>query len=275
MVEELSPFANVLVGNDPPAAETPPADPDQPAAETPPTATADLEPESEPADDTAAETPPTELSVTDLAERLDMSVEDLYRDLKLDLRDGESVTLGQFKDQAKDLQRANVLLNSAEESKLSGENELLRKNRELQLVASRLGRQPSEAERVEAAKVYADYVDRENSHALDAISDWSDTAVRSEDLKSISALMSEYGFTAAEQGATVDHRHVKLLRDYDQLRRRLKAAGESEVRTRHEQPSGKRRRTAERKKTATQRFKSGELSQGDAILQAIADGAEQ
>ena len=275
MSEDLSHAASILAGIDPPEAETPTPDQDQPEAETPPTAKADSEPESEQTDQVEAETPPTELTVTDLAERLDMSVEDLYRDLKLDLRDGETVSLGDFKDKAKDLQRANVLLNKAEESKLSGENELLRKNREMQLVAQRLGRNATEAEQAEAAKLYTDYVDRETTRTMETILDWSDKAVRIEDLKSISALMSEYGFTSAEQGATVDHRQVKLLRDYDQLRRRLKSAGESEVRTRRNQPSGKRRKAAERKKTAQARFKSGELDQTQAILQAIADGAEQ
>ena len=273
MIEEsLSQEASILAGIDPTEDETPTPDTDQPGDETPPTATADSEPQSEPAAEPGDETPDTALTVTELAERLEMSVEDLYRDLKIDLRDGESLSLGDFKDQAKDLQRSRVLLDKAEDVRLTGENELLRKNRELQVVAQRLGRPPTAAEQAEAAQLYGQYVDRENSSAMEAIPDWSDSGVRTEDLKSISALMTEYGFSASEQGATVDHRHVKLLRDYDQLRRRLKVAGESEVRDRKNQPSGRRRKTAARKKTAQTRFHSGEISQGQAVLQAIAEG---
>ena len=275
MSEDLSPTASILAGIAPPEPETAPTDEEQPEVETPPTAKVDSEPESDEIAEPEPETAPTAMTVTELAEKLDISVEDLYQDLTLDLRDGETITLGEFKDQAKDLQRANVLLNKAEETKVSGENELLRKGREYKLVAQRLGREPTPEERTEAANLYSQYVERENSNTLDVISDWSDKAVRTEDLKSISTLLSEYGFSAAEQGATVDHRQVKLLRDYDQLRRRLKSAGDAEVRTRRNQPSGKRRKAAARKKTAQDRFKSGELNQNQAILQAIADGAEQ
>ena len=271
MANELSPLAGVLLGQSPPGVEEPQPGPDEKDQEADPSAEAKSEPESDLTITPKVEEP-AELTVAKLAAKLDMPVEDLYRDLVLDMG-GENVSLGSFKDRAKDLARSEQLLNDATQSKLESENQILRSNRELALAAQRLGRQPTDAEKRQAEQLHQEYVKVENQRTMAAIHDWQDQAVRTEDLENIASLMGEYGFSPTEMQGTVDHRHVKLLRDYSALRVRLKKAATSEVRKGKPIKSAKRRIEAA-PKTAAERYKAGELSQQQAVLAAIADGAK-
>ena len=273
MVEELSQFARVLTGETPePAPEGAATDEPAPDPEGDQSATGADEPETSPETPPEPTEGPITLTVKDLADKLDIKPAELYSSLQIDVG-GKSISLSEFKDRAKDLQRADDMLTDARDHALTSENDLLRKNRALQLAMQQLGRPLTDAEVQRAATIHNEYAREQEALSVAAISDWKDPARQNADYKLIGALLSDYGYTPAESGAIHDHRLVKILRDFSTLTERLKLAGKSEVVT--NRPGGKsRRKSAPSTKTAGERFKSGELSSSQAILVAIADGAK-
>ena len=273
MAEELSELASILTGNPKEADESQDANTEDTNQEIDSSAT-EQEPVKAPETDREAPEKAATLSVKDLAEKLDMRPQDLYGSLEIDVG-GQKITLSELKDRGKDLFSAETKLAKAEEHTLTSENDLLRKNRELALATQRLGREPTATERAEADHLHQEFVSHENRATLQAIPDWSDPATQSSDVTLIGETLTEYGFSPVEISNIFDHRQVKMLRDYALLRKRLKTAGESEVRSVKNQASGSRRKSAPTNKSAKDRFKAGELTQTQAVLTAIADGATQ
>lgn len=267
MSEELSPAAAILTG-----VPAPDSDPDENLdesesldQETDPLAVEDV---PEAASD--AEQAPT--TVKELAEKLGVRPAELYNMLKIDTGDGESMTLSEMKDRAKDLKQSDKLLADSAEKQLSAENEILRRNRELQLVAQKIGRNPTEAERAEATATFNQYAKEQKAMTLDVIGDWADPAVQRVELKLIGETLTEYGFRPSEIEAILDHRQVKLLRDYTKLRQRLKDAGASEVKVNRKQKVASKRKSAPTKQSPTELFKAGKITKEQAILRALANG---
>ena len=271
--ETLSDFARVLTG------ETPPSEPEgAPPDESAPDPEGDQSATDSDASETAPEPPlepPEEaitLTVKDLATRLETTPAQLYKSLMIDVG-GKSLSLSDIKDRAKDLHRADDMLTDAREHALTSENDLLRKNRALQIAMQQLGRPLTEAEVQRAADIHNEYAREQQTLSVAAIADWKDPARQNADYKLIGALLADYGYTPAETGAIHDHRLVKILRDFSTLKGRIEAAGKSEVVTTHKQGK-KRRLSAPSKRSAVKRYQAGELSQSAAVLAAIADGAK-
>ena len=278
--EGLSEAAGILTGGPQPTeAETPEPEPAQPEPETPAaetllSATDPGEPETSPEQPPEATEGPQTLTVKELAAKLETTPRALYEALQVDIG-GEQMTLGAFKDRAKDLIAADTKLTDAQKHVDSSEMDILRKTRALNIAMQTLGRTPTEAEVQRAADIHNEYAREQAKLTIDVIPAWSDPAVMNADHAKMGALLSEYGFTPVESGAIHDYRHVKLLRDFSALRDRLKTAAKSEVTDNRNQSSGKRRRSAPTKKSAVERFHSGELSQNQAVLAAIAAGAKK
>ena len=118
---ELSEVASILTGNAPEpdesqeAPETDQIDESLSASEEPEQA----EPEVE---------IPTKLTVKDIAEKLELTPEQVYETLNLKIGD-EEISLGSLKDGVQDLNRANELRESAESHKTESENDILRQRR--------------------------------------------------------------------------------------------------------------------------------------------------
>ena len=278
-VEELSEAAGILTGGPQPTepegapADKAESDPETPEPEGVQSATDPGEPETSPEPPPDAPEGPQTLTVKQLAAKLELTPKALYEALQVDIG-GEQMTLGAFKDRAKDLIAADTKLADAQKHVDGSEMDILRKTRALNLAMTTLGRRPTEAEVQRAADIHNEYAREQAKLTIDVIPAWKDTAVMNADHASMGALLGEYGFTPIESGAIHDYRHVKLLRDFSVLRDRLKTAKKSEVTANRNQSSGKRRKSAPTKKSAVERFHSGELSQNQAVLAAIADGAK-
>jgi len=65
---------------------------------------------------------------------------------------------------------------------------------------------------------------RENQRMLEVIPEWEDNTVFQTDRKVMQSLAGEYGFSEREFKTVSDHRLVKLLRDYSNLRSRVEKA---------------------------------------------------
>ena len=273
MSEGLSSAASILTGAvAEPDAETQQSEP-LPDQETDHSATDVEATETASGTDQAEVETPKALTVKQLAEKLDMTPQQLYAQLSLDMG-GKSLTLSEVKDRAKELVMSDKKLADASAFVLQAENELLRKNRELELVQKRIGRAPTEQESQEAAYQHNQYVQKENAATIASISDWTDPAVQVADCRLIGETLTDYGFSPAEVGNTVDHRWVKLTRDFAVMRKRLQDVGTTEVKAvPNQQPQGKRR-VQRPKQTALTAFKSGELGMNEAIISAIAEGSK-
>lgn len=231
----------------------------------------DTDPPDEPA---PAEELPLPDSVTALAERLGVKPAEIYSSLKLDL-DGTSVSLGEFKDRAKDLNRIDELTLDAEGRKTDSENEVMRQQRALSIAMQSLGRTLTPGEIERSDRIYGEYLRSENAKTLGIIGEWSDATVQNTELRAIGALMSEYGMSPAEIKAVADHRQIKILNDFSRLRKRVADAKES-LHRKHKNQSGKSRRKTSDKpiERAKAAHKAGKLETNSMILALIADGAK-
>ncbi|MCP4465868.1 MAG: hypothetical protein GY813_03835 [Halieaceae bacterium] len=199
-----------------------------------------------------------------LAEKLEMQPKDLYA---VELGDG--LTIGQLKDRMKDLTEADTLRDKAEAHKIQTENELMSKRRELALVQQNLGREPTPAEQVQAEQQWEAYVSHETSQTMKAIPDWAEPSVMEAERDGIVELLQGYGFSQSEMAATIDHRQVKLLRDYSKLLKRISGAG-TEVKTKAPKPGRKQRKRAQTSSDGIMAdVKSGKLSAQDGIAQLL------
>ena len=269
MVEGLSDAASILTG--PPASEeeTPVSQTPDPVQETEPVSS-EQAPETPAADNVPPEKA-EQLSVKELAKTLDITPAQLYARLQITVGD-QKMSLGEFKDRARQLHDADTTLTDADAHALKSGNEVLRQNRALSIALKRLGRPLTDAELSEGDTLQSEYIKEQNRLTLAAIPGWSDTAVQNDEVAQIGVLLTEYGFSPVEASQVVDHRTIKIFRDFVTQSKRLKVAGESVIAPKSA-PSGKaKRKTAPDKRTATDRYKAGELSQRDAITAIISEG---
>ena len=265
--EQLSEVAGILTGAPPPEGETPPTpEPVVEGEETPPSA-------EEPTEEGSSSDEPAPMTVKQLAAKLEMTPKQVYSALSLDMG-GKSLTLGEIKDRAKELVKSDKTLADAESHQLAAENEILRKHQALALTIKAIGRQPSEAETNQAQALHDQYVREQQGLQLTSIPDWSDAEVQQADSKLIGKVLVEYGFSPVEIGQVVDHRQVKLLRDYSRMKARLDSVSAAEVRKSQQLKGGAKRKTAPAKRDPAAAHKKGQITQNVAVLQAIADGAK-
>jgi hypothetical protein len=157
------------------------------------------------------------LDVKQAAEKLGLDPAKLY-ELQVPLADGESVTLGQLKDQAQqyralDTERQQFVRERGEwmADRLQAERELdaLLQAAPDQLFSPQL-RELAERQRAELQA-------RERERLLRAIPEWSDGATASAEVARIEALAARYGFAPAEVRGALDHRLFVMLRDLSRL----------------------------------------------------------
>ena len=229
---------------------------------------------SQPESDTGAEMSEAEqdapeaaqnLTVKALAEKLGIEPAELYQSLRIDLAEGQSVSLGEFKDRAKDLVEADALLAEASERQLTVENELLAKNQAMVRQMQQLGIQLTPEAQREADEQAKQYRAHQASLALQAMPEWKDEKARGVDIARIERIATEYGFSEAEQGILLDHRLLKLFRDFQRQRETVKA-----VRKARKKPTGGRQsqtltRGGSDVADIVSKAQSGQMSQKDAI----------
>lgn len=262
-LEQADPITDILLGNDSTDGEGQTPDESEQLVEEPSA--------GEEIDDSEAEKPAT-LTVKDLAEKLEMTPEEVYSALSIKVGDSD-LTLSQLKDGVKDLHRADELREAADEHKTQTENELLRQRREIQLAMQRY--QPTEAEQREAEREFKAYLDREDQAITDVIPEWTDPEAKKAGRAQIDQLLADYAFSPAEAKTMVDHRYVKMAHDYAKLRTRLEQA-KKEVKSSSKQASkGRRKATATGSDKAVQLHQAGKLDQASTIAAIIAEGINQ
>jgi len=265
---EVSEIASLLAGTPAPDAEPETESPD--AVETPDqeidtTAAEPEQPENQDIEDDEGE--PEPLTMKSLAEKLEIKPKDLY-----DVELGDGLTIGQLKDRFKELEVVEQTRTDAELHKVKTENEVMQQRRALETARQELGIQVTPQQQERANQQFAEYVSTETARTMEAIPEWSEPTVLEADRQGMQAMLAEYGLSEMEMTAIVDHRQVKMLRDFHTLRQLVANAG-TEVKPKSPKKAGKRR-TRQSKGSAdiVAGIKSGAVNRNDGIAALLADG---
>lgn len=169
-------------------------------------------------------------TLSDLAERLELEVKDLY-DIAIPSDKLEGLTLGKLKDHMSEREDFTVRSLRFEEDKRRQEAEFLRASQELQILLDALPKDAVRPEVREAARQkQAQYLKSERSRTLDVIPEWKDETTRENELAGIVEHLSSYGFPQNYLATIADHRTLKVLRDFwrqtQQLQRALELVSE-------------------------------------------------
>jgi hypothetical protein len=160
----------------------------------------------------------------DLAERLELKPEDLYK-VKVPMANGESLTLGEIKDLAAgsgDLTEREMRF---EEDRSRREGELLRAQSELQTLIAALPKGAIKPEVLEAVQArHTATLKRERELTLDVIPEWRDEAKRTEEITGMIEHLKGYGFPENYLGTLTDHRSLRYVRDNWRREQRVRKA---------------------------------------------------
>lgn len=170
---------------------------------------------------------PAAFELKGLAEKLGVSLDELYR-LKFRYADGESRTFGELKDSFKAVADLDKRSKSLREETGRLEADRLQAQREITALLQAMPPHFLTPQLLETARQQVgEYQARQAEALLRAMPEWSDQTSRTADFEKLEPLAKEYGFTESELGLAksnlIDHRIIKVLRDYAKLKAELAA----------------------------------------------------
>lgn len=154
-------------------------------------------------------------TLTELAERLQVKVEDLYAiEIPASEDGGENPTLGSLKDLgATQADFAGREL-EFEERRVKFGNDQAKARQELELVLQALPKDAIKPDILEKARREREVMlDRETARALDVIPEWRNVEAKRADLAAIGEHMAQYGFDKSHIDQIADHRMLRYMRD--------------------------------------------------------------
>lgn len=163
-----------------------------------------------------AETLSKPKTLNELAETLDLEIEDLYK-LSFTLADGSDATthtVGELKDVLAEVSGYEARQAEYEETKVQQENELLRARQEMQTILQSLPPGALNADILaKAEKVRSNHMRAEADFLAKAIPEWKDEAVETKERAAITFQLMEYGMSESSLDNILDHRVIKYMRD--------------------------------------------------------------
>jgi hypothetical protein len=129
----------------------------------------------------------------------------------------EKMTVGELKDQVSEIHLRQERLDKQSNEVMTERDQL---NHVVEAIEPYLT--PEVMEKVTARRQAV--LARENQRMLEAIPEWSEATVFQADRKNMQTLAGEYGFSEREFQTVSDHRLVKLLRDFTNMRARIHKA---------------------------------------------------
>jgi hypothetical protein len=267
MSEELSEIAQILMGNPEPDQpdESRTVDTDTTDQEIDPIAAEADEPEQSAAEVDAPETEPQATTIKGLAEKLGTSPKKLYDSIELT----PGFTLGMAKDRIADLQESDGMNASVEMRRIEATNEIEQTRHEANLTIALPDHTPEQ--RQEAWNLYSQ---QQNALAINTIEGWKDPGTREAELPEIAALLQEYGVPAARINTMVGAQELRILADYNRLRKRVSKAADTvkAPKPTKQFANSKRKRSQSATDKITTDHAAGKLGSNDAIRQLIANG---
>jgi hypothetical protein len=213
------------------------------------------------------------ITVSTLAEKLGVEAKDIYDELQIPVGEGESITLGEFKDRAKDLRELDAQREEYQANKSDYEKGQMRDrallNEMLEIVGPDIARPALEA----AQRRVSGWEEEQRGLILDAIPEWKDPDNLARDRSKIVTVGQEYGFSEVEITHTQDSRTVRMLRDFALMREQIESAkAESKKQRTAPGKPGRANRTSKRGalskvlNQAKQSSDSGDKARGVAAL---------
>lgn len=194
-------------------------DPENPDADPDPAPAGGEADEDKPAPEPGAEDPDAEAPFTlkELAAKLEVPAKSLY-ELAIPLADGKTASIGELKDAYIGALETKTELERVTTHWEARENEIMVARRQLGQVAAMMGeRLPANAGQM-IAELDEQTQARERAALLQAIPEWANPAAVQADVTAMLAFVKEYGFNRLEFGAMVDHRLIKMVRDFAKIR---------------------------------------------------------
>lgn len=187
------------------------------------------EPEQEAAgaDDQASgsEQKPELTKFNDLAEKLGVDLDALYKLQVSSSEDGEPVTIEELKDLHKSKADFELEQIDWKERQLTQEQDLTRAKAELQEILAMLPEKAVKPEALEKIRAkHEAQVKLERKKTLDAIPEWKDAKVRTADIEGMSEHLQGYGFPVNYLENIVNHKQLKYIRDNWQREQRVRKA---------------------------------------------------
>ena len=175
---------------------------------------------------------PTDSKVTlkELAASMDLDAKDLY-DVEITIgkdHDQEPITatLGELKDGFKELEKFRGDAEQFTARKVEQENQVMTAKRQIdqlvELGAKTNSLHPEVLARLEI--IHGQTVQTELRAVLAAIPEWGNAIERQKDFTQMHGAMAEYGFSEWEVDNEIDHRKLKLMRDFAALKNQIKNA---------------------------------------------------
>ena len=163
------------------------------------------------------------LALDSLAERAGLTVEELYG-VALPLGDGrDPVTLGTLKDRFNELARVDDARGLLDEQRTDFENNMIRSRQELSAIIAQLPEIPP-ALLQQAVQAQRTHLDTERAALREAKAEWKDPEVFRAAQDQMLETVEVYGFNRTDLDMVLDHRLVKLVYDYSQLKKKFAAA---------------------------------------------------
>jgi hypothetical protein len=164
----------------------------------------------------------------DLAERLGIELDDLYKLEVSQAEDGSVVTVETLKDYYAAQADYSMREIEFEERKTKAESDMLQAQEELRELMAAL---PEKAIRPEVLQKirekHAVQATLERRRTLEVIPEWNDAKTRTADLEGMSEHLKQYGYPVNHLERVADHRQIKYIRDNWQRETRIRKALEA------------------------------------------------
>ena len=161
----------------------------------------------------------------DLAGRLDMELDDLYKLEVTQAEDGTPVTIENLKDNHAKQADFSMREIEFEERRTKQESELMQAQEELRELMAAL---PEKAIKPEVLQKVRDKHDAqmqlERRRTMEVIPDWQDETTRTADIEGMAEHMKQYGYPIDYLERVADHRQIKYIRDNWQREQRIRKA---------------------------------------------------
>jgi hypothetical protein len=164
-------------------------------------------------------------SIDRLMKRHKLTPEQVYA-IKVPMAQGaEPLTLGQLKDRVGELVDLETRELQFDERRVKAEGDLLRAQTEMRELLALVPKDQIKPEMVEKIRKRHEATQAAERRAtLEHIPEWQDEKRRTEDLQSMVELVEDYGFGPEFLSTVVDHRAMKMMRDYMMMRTRIRKA---------------------------------------------------
>lgn len=238
----------------------PPEMPDSPETEQPAEAAQEVQPEPDEVAETPEDTEPEQEAPA------------IDYDLEVPMPDGgESQTIGQLKDFFQQHQEWQQERDDWADTRTSQENELLVARQQIVELSQLMGEVKPEVIQALAAQQQA-RIEQQRNLMMQSIPDWQDQEKMKADRARIVETAAEYGVTAQDIGLVNDHRFVKMLKDFADMKQR-QARGQAALDKAAKPPKGQKvsGKVKEKPRTAqlVERAKAGNRDDQMAAISAL------